>query len=1736
MAPRKAVSPAKPRRITRARAADAVDTAATTNTEETSKRRTAKASAVPTTSRAQALEAKSRVTKKSASTTASKATKGGRTNTRSVKAVAAAKEDDSDHDEEEEEQVIEVTVTKPPVKPSRTSTRTTANPSVPATTAGLAAAPRRRVKVTPIIQNEPHTEPAAPPPAEEVKPEKKPSVKAKKEKATREETKPATLRSKKETESGKKSKGANLESTNPEPKKRGRGRSAQNDLEPEEEAPQESTSTATKSRGRPKKEKIAAPSVEETKPAPVTTRQTRARAGSTNSSVVAEPAVSVVVPSKKKKVTFEALPEDEDEKENKLPRTMAKAKSTKPQSAGSKKTETAATGMRAKPIRKPATGRATKATRGTPAVKPLESKPQAEVEITGKIHPRALTPKKITQVAKALPVDSDDDEEDELAGAKTPVRDLSLSPKRGPGASATRLLSPVKRLDFSPALHLVSPLKDDASGAMSMLSPPRRPASPVKDSLKESPRRAPEGVTIFRASVPDTHISGSLVLDPSNTQSILHQSPKRGLSDRIVFPPSAVKSRTTPLKASLLSSPARRLFSASKDRTPAQLSHSVRKTVMQDSSESPAHGEAELQDEESEEVAASSHFRSSVSPQRSARVYRMSEDELVQELDGEVDFDQSVLNVRSPLKVDKLNPLVEAPAEEMVLDDAPIEGDLHPHAEENNHEECMEVDGADNTAPVRAADADETIVDPELEAGDTSDEEEATGIVEPHDVQAEATGDIPQAAETSVKKPRMSDAIFNRLRQIDDESEDELAADHTPDNRVFRHIFRPSMSSAEIRSRVSAGIVPESASKNLGFTPLAAQVQGWHAASPEKKPTVASKSRGLFSPVAQMHISGSVELSRPNTPGREFSKRKSTASRFSLAPSMTESPTKPDFFADGMAAQDFEDQVEASAAAAEEEDLHNLISQDISEHQNPDQMEVEVDSEAEATSGESMGKTSTELTTDLVNFTNASDTAMVDFEALAHEAEDLAAQEGHGEEAALDEQEANVTVPTVILETVNEEQSVLSVSTSSGSYGDENTAPVEHSAAEESDTVEMEDMPTEENAECHAKLIDEPEEFHDDDEHSIPEHAEEDEGAINASLDAEDQLFEVTAASIETSPFKNDRTSAKAECAVQEMDFSVTPVRPDPGLPRYVHTVVSKVPLRPEGAVPPAPSPLKVQRKRPRSLSSSDVQAVKRRSLGSGFEARSFDMDLLATPKANVASVMSPQRRIRSAAPSPANSLATGLTTPGQMSFTAEDFGDSTLDGFDLPEEELMSDDVEEAEIADQDESVLSIGSALFKTPAATSKRSSIVPASAQSKAATTPRYAMSTKSSTSRVSATPKFTPSKGATPASKTPTTVTKAKTPGTSQKPKFAAKTPQTGRNPLKPVGTGVLHGAIVHTDIHTSEGMDASAFYIDLLTSMGARVVKEWRWNPRASIVYGPSDSDGPIANVGITHVVYKDGGKRTLEKVRSAKGQVLCVGVGWVLDCMREVKWLDESAYAVDASIMPRGGSRRRKSMEPRMLVNENGLLSASREHQRRSLSAEYAGLTGEMKTELINTPVRGNEVLGRVDHLGSGVDAGDESEISSTYNSPTAATVWGGGDTANVGVLMAQQDSETPASVESRKITTDVSTPKSVSLDVDYDPRTAATPLTPYLIAKGRELVQMSAPPKQINKSIFDRDDDDASSSAAEKPQANGGKKFQVKMQGKSGKGLLDARRKTLGVGVAGMGFQPRFGSPLRKE
>lgn len=112
-------------------------------------------------------------------------------------------------------------------------------------------------------------------------------------------------------------------------------------------------------------------------------------------------------------------------------------------------------------------------------------------------------------------------------------------------------------------------------------------------------------------------------------------------------------------------------------------------------------------------------------------------------------------------------------------------------------------------------------------------------------------------------------------------------------------------------------------------------------------------------------------------------------------------------------------------------------------------------------------------------------------------------------------------------------------------------------------------------------------------------------------------------------------------------------------------------------------------------------------------------------------------------------------------------------------------------------------------------------------------------------------------------------------------LCAKTPR--QEPCSRLDGKLLAGAIVFVDVHTSDGADANGVFMDLLTQMGAKCVKQWSWNPWSSSGSKNSTRQDESQKPAITHVVFKDGARRTMEKVRQAKGIVLCVGVSWVLE-------------------------------------------------------------------------------------------------------------------------------------------------------------------------------------------------------------------------------------------------------------
>ncbi|KAL4745781.1 hypothetical protein BDW72DRAFT_186064 [Aspergillus terricola var. indicus] len=260
--------------------------------------------------------------------------------------------------------------------------------------------------------------------------------------------------------------------------------------------------------------------------------------------------------------------------------------------------------------------------------------------------------------------------------------------------------------------------------------------------------------------------------------------------------------------------------------------------------------------------------------------------------------------------------------------------------------------------------------------------------------------------------------------------------------------------------------------------------------------------------------------------------------------------------------------------------------------------------------------------------------------------------------------------------------------------------------------------------------------------------------------------------------------------------------------------------------------------------------------------------------------------------------------------------------------------------------------------------------------------------------------------------------------------------TVKSPFKQA-SGCLRGAVVYVDVHTTEGEDASGIFIELLQQMGARCIRNWSWNPRMSV---SPDEDATSVNgkVGITHVVFKDGGVRTLEKVRQARGLVKCVGVGWVLNCESRNEWVDEAPYAVDSSIIPRGGAKRRKSMEPRALSNVNGTL----------VKTSMAGPSSSRRPSMAaGSTSRSATPLSRNDHwTPDGIRGYESGHADAEYK------FW-----------------QTPR------------TPSAAALGYNLD-SIGMSPATPFYLSQRSKLVQQTCPPKQTRQGLFSNASEDAPS------------------------------------------------------
>ncbi|KAI5272938.1 hypothetical protein E4T47_03828 [Aureobasidium subglaciale] len=175
------------------------------------------------------------------------------------------------------------------------------------------------------------------------------------------------------------------------------------------------------------------------------------------------------------------------------------------------------------------------------------------------------------------------------------------------------------------------------------------------------------------------------------------------------------------------------------------------------------------------------------------------------------------------------------------------------------------------------------------------------------------------------------------------------------------------------------------------------------------------------------------------------------------------------------------------------------------------------------------------------------------------------------------------------------------------------------------------------------------------------------------------------------------------------------------------------------------------------------------------------------------------------------------------------------------------------------------------------------------------------------------------------------------------------------PMTPHPMQPLKAVTALVEVFTLDGSSASGPFIALLQGLGARTTKTW------------SDR--------VTHVIFKDGSPTTLQKVRLGNKnpnskKVFCVNSRWVTDCERSGTRMDEQAdiYTVDLNEVPRGGRRRRKSMEPAALRNVDGNIvhsntsSANSSANRKSVSSRQSITGGRQSINL----AKANKSLARV--------------------------------------------------------------------------------------------------------------------------------------------------------------------------
>ncbi|QSL64978.1 hypothetical protein MERGE_002282 [Pneumocystis wakefieldiae] len=153
-------------------------------------------------------------------------------------------------------------------------------------------------------------------------------------------------------------------------------------------------------------------------------------------------------------------------------------------------------------------------------------------------------------------------------------------------------------------------------------------------------------------------------------------------------------------------------------------------------------------------------------------------------------------------------------------------------------------------------------------------------------------------------------------------------------------------------------------------------------------------------------------------------------------------------------------------------------------------------------------------------------------------------------------------------------------------------------------------------------------------------------------------------------------------------------------------------------------------------------------------------------------------------------------------------------------------------------------------------------------------------------------------------------------------------------LKPLGH-----VIAYLDIKAMDNNDASLSFKCILTELGAMIKEKWNWSAPSADTLIRMDGSHSFQDIGITHVIWRSGSAKILEKVKEANNylekineprKIHCVGINWVMKCEEEDRHVDEANYLINLDL-DTFSYNKRKSMEPRAStpIFPNSIMSSS---------------------------------------------------------------------------------------------------------------------------------------------------------------------------------------------------------------